>query len=77
MLWQHVLKAKPGAVVHVSAAGNPVVVTGTYGKGKVAIITAAPLGEAPSESLAFWEWPQWPELMTTVLKDLFSDVTVE
>jgi len=72
LTWQHVLKAKPGAVVHVAAAGNPVIVTGSYGKGKVAVVTAAPLGEAPKDALAFWDWPGWPKLIRAVAKRLLE-----
>ncbi len=71
-LWQHLVTPKPEATVHVTAGGQPVLVTGTYGKGRVAVITAAPLGEAPAGATAFWEWAEWPTLMTALGKWLLG-----
>ena len=70
VLWQHVMKAKPDATVHATAAGNPVILTRPYGKGQVCFVTAAPLGDAPPGETAFWDWPQWPKLMGFVIQDL-------
>jgi hypothetical protein len=28
------------------------------------------LGDAPAGQTAFWDWPQWPLLMKTVVKEL-------
>ena len=63
-LWQHLVDAKPGATIHVTAGGKPAIVTGNYGQGRVAVITIPPLGEAPPGCTPFWEWSEWPELMT-------------
>ena len=72
VLWQHVMKAKPDATVHVAAGNHPVIVSHSYGKGQVCFVTAAPLGDAPPGETAFWDWPQWPALMGTVLRDLLA-----
>ena len=69
VLWQHVMKAKPDATVHVAAAGNPLILTRPYGKGQVCFVTAAPLGDAPPGETAFWDWPEWPKLMKAVMRD--------
>lgn len=67
VLWQHVMKAKPDATVHVTAGGHPVIITRAYGKGKVCFIALTPLGDAPAGKTAFWNWMQWPELLKAVL----------
>jgi uncharacterized membrane protein len=72
VFWQHLVTPRPGAVVQVNAGGNPLLVTGTYGKGRVAVITAAPLGDTPVGTLAFWDWSEWPKLMTGVGKWLLG-----
>jgi hypothetical protein len=69
VMWQHVMKAKPDATVHVTAGGQPVIITRPYGKGKVCFIALAPLGDAPAGKTAFWDWKQWPELMQAVVED--------
>ncbi len=77
LLWQHTMKPKSDATVHVSAGGNPVIVTRPYGKGKVCFIAAAPLGDAPAGQSAFWDWPQWPKLMWLVTEDLLASQPVK
>ncbi len=72
VFWQHLVSPKPDAAVHVTAGGQPVLITGTYGEGRVAVITATPLGEAPAGSTPFWEWTEWPTLMTTLGKWLLG-----
>jgi hypothetical protein len=64
------MKAKPDATVHVAAAGNPLILTRPYGKGKICFVTAAPLGAAPPGDGAFSDWPQWPKLIGAVIRDL-------
>jgi len=70
VLWQHVMKPKSDAIVHVTAGGHPAIFTRPFGKGKVCFVTIAPLGDAPAGQTAFWDWPQWPLLMKTVVKEL-------
>jgi uncharacterized membrane protein len=72
VLWQHVMKAKPDATVHVASGSHPVILNRPYGKGKVCFVTAAPLGDAAAGETAFWNWPQWPRLVDVVLKDLLD-----
>jgi uncharacterized membrane protein len=70
VLWQHNMMAKADATVHVTAGDNPVIVSRPFGKGKVCFVTISPLGDAPAGQTAFWDWPQWPLLMTTVIHEL-------
>jgi hypothetical protein len=70
VLWQHVMKPKPDATVYVKSGPHPAIVSRPYGEGKVTFITAAPLGDAPAGQTAFWDWPEWPKLMKTVVGEL-------
>ena len=70
VLWQHIMKTKPDAIVHVVAGGHPAILTRPFGKGKVCFVAIAPLGDTPTGQTAFWDWPQWPVLMKTVIDEL-------
>jgi uncharacterized membrane protein len=72
VLWQHVMKAKPDATVHATAGGHPAVLMRPFGEGQVGFVTIAPLGDAPADHTAFWDWPQWPLLMKTVVKEVLQ-----
>jgi uncharacterized membrane protein len=72
VLWQHLMKAKPDATVHATAGGHPAILTRPFGKGRVCFVTIAPLGDAPTGQTAFWDWPQWPLLLKTVVKELLQ-----
>jgi len=72
VLWQHIMKAKDGATVHVTSGGNPVIVSRPFGKGEVCFIAAASLGDASQDQTAFWDWPEWPKLMSALLQDLIK-----
>jgi hypothetical protein len=69
-MWQHRMQPRAGAIVHVSAGGQPAIITRPYGKGKVCYIALAPLGEAPAGKTAFWAWDMWPDLMKAMVEDL-------
>jgi len=60
-------KLKPGARVLVKAGDSSFLVTWTYKKGRVALLTGTCLGESKEGELAFWEWDQWVPLMKNVL----------
>ncbi|HOF89325.1 MAG TPA: glutamine amidotransferase, partial [Armatimonadota bacterium] len=65
VLYQHKLIPKKGAVVQVMAGGQPLIVTGAYGKGRVAAVLATPLG--PDAPNAWWTSPLWPQIMVRLL----------
>jgi len=69
-LWAHRLKIKPDADVLVEAGGHPFLLTGTYGQGRIAICTGSVLGIPPEGGVAFWEWEDWPQLLTEVIRYL-------
>jgi uncharacterized membrane protein len=71
-MWQHLVTAKPNATVHVAAGQHPAIVSWTYGKGKVMVVTTSPLGDAPAGQTAFWQWPQWTQLIQVMAQDLLA-----
>ena len=70
VLWLHAVTPKPGATVHTTVAGNPAIVTGSYGKGKVGVVTLTPLGDPSAGMQPFWNWAEWPKLMMGVCRGL-------
>jgi len=66
--WKHQVKAKPGAVVQLTAGGQPLLITGSYGKGRVAIFTGAALGTAHDNTIPCWEWSGWTKLLSNTVR---------
>lgn len=67
MVSHQIVETKKAAVTLVTADKAPIVVVWRYGKGKVAVILAQPLGEAPPGGTAFWDWPDWPAFMARLV----------
>ena len=63
--WVHRVTVKPGGHVAVNAGAAPVVVTGTYGKGRVVAVTGTVLGE-PTHP--FWATQQWHDELTRLVR---------
>ena len=72
VFWLHQATVRAGAVVQAAAGDLPVIVTGTYGAGRVAVVLAAPLGKPPAGQTAFWDAPQWGPLMSNVVDWLLT-----
>jgi len=73
-LWVHdVASVKPGAHVAMTAGDKPLVVTGTFGRGRVACVLASVTGEAPPPGTAFFECRQWPALLGRIVQWLKGD----
>jgi hypothetical protein len=69
VLYRHMVKAKPNTTILLAGLnGEPLLVGGRYGKGKVVVFTGTVLGEAQENKLAFWESPAWPGLLAAVIK---------
>ena len=64
----HQLDVRPGADTVIAAGKRPFLAVGSFGRGRVACIGGAPYGVAPGDSITFWEWESWPELMRNVLR---------
>ena len=66
-MWLHDVEPKPGATVVLKAGDRPALITGTTGKGRVAVMAVTPLGEAPTEGLVWWQWPGWENVMAKTI----------
>lgn len=72
VFWQHVEDAKPDTTIVATANGKPAIVTWAYGAGRVGVITLTPLGEEPAGATAYWNWPEWPQLMGLLCQSLLA-----
>ena len=61
--YRHTFIPKPDATVQLMAADNPVIVSHTFGKGRVVAIGLTVNGDPPTDALAFWDWPEWPRVL--------------
>ncbi|MBI3877105.1 MAG: hypothetical protein HY300_14305 [Verrucomicrobia bacterium] len=66
VFWRHIVTPKDGADVVLTAGEHPALVVGRYGKGRVAVWTPSPTGEAANGETAWWEWNDWAKLMKNV-----------
>lgn len=66
VFWNHSVSPKNGADVILKAGTQPALITGTYGKGKIVLLTLSPTGlEGPGET-AWWSWDGWPVLASNI-----------
>ncbi len=63
VFWYHDVKPKAGAQIAVVAGGHPLLIAGTYGKGRVAVFAGSVMGAPPAGALPLWQWDDWPRLM--------------
>ena len=68
VFWIHEAKPKPGASVLLNAGERPALVTGRYGKGRIAAFLVTPMGEAPEGKKAFWETEDWKQILQNTLR---------
>jgi len=61
--WFHHVKARPGAKVLMRAGEHPILIAGTYGKGRVAVLAATPLGALAEGATHLFEWQDWPQVV--------------
>jgi len=65
------VKAKPDAKVLLAAGEDaPLLITGEFGKGRVAVFTASCRGYAKEGQIPYWEWSGWPCFMAATLQQL-------
>ena len=60
--------AKPGADVLLECDGFPMLVTGRYGKGRVAVFAGTYLGTPGHGAVLFHQWPDYTTLLTRVIR---------
>lgn len=69
VMYRHMVKAKPGATILIPGTnGEPLLVGGRYGKGRVVVFTGTVLGDAPTGKVAFWNSPAWPGLLAAAMR---------
>ncbi|MCG2659785.1 MAG: glutamine amidotransferase, partial [Kiritimatiellae bacterium] len=59
----HKAKVKPQGTVLVKADQYPLLVTGTYGEGRVACFLGMPYGGQANDDIPFWMWDDWIYLL--------------
>lgn len=57
------LVPKAESRVQLLAGEKPAIVSGTFGKGRVVACALTANGVAPYGVLAYWDWPDWPQLL--------------
>ncbi|MCX5658297.1 MAG: glutamine amidotransferase [Planctomycetota bacterium] len=67
VFWHHDVEPKPGSKVTVLADGHPLLIAGTFGKGRVALFAGSVMGDPPSGALALWQWDDWPRVLSETL----------
>ena len=68
VFWYHPLTPKPGTTVLLTAGGQPLLVMGAYGKGRVAVFAGTVMGDPPAGKLPFWQWDGWPSLLADAIR---------
>jgi uncharacterized membrane protein len=66
---------QPGAQVVLRTGDHPLLVTGSYGKGKVAVWLGTPMGDPPPGVTPYWQSPNWISTLTTTLKNILPKET--
>jgi hypothetical protein len=75
VFWYHALTPKPDAKVLLTAGGTPLLITGSYGKGRVAVFTGSVMGDPAHGLLPCWEWDGWPTLFAETITWLTEPAT--
>jgi len=70
--YYHKVAARPQASILLECEGNPLLVTGYVGKGKVALFMGTYLGEPRRGETFFYRWADYPVLLGRTLQWLFA-----
>lgn len=71
--YYHKTAAKSGAEILLECDGSPLLVTGRYGKGKVAIFAGTYLGVPAQAEVFLYQWSDYPTLLSRVVQWLVND----
>jgi uncharacterized membrane protein len=66
VFWHHFVTPKAGAEVVLNAGDQPTLILGTYGKGKVAVLTLSPTGIGQEGETQWWDWEGWSPLVKNI-----------
>jgi hypothetical protein len=65
--YYHDLKPIKGAKVLLKAGDKPLLVSRKYGKGEIIVFLGSCCGKPDNNSLPFWKWAKWQNLITKVI----------
>jgi hypothetical protein len=68
LYWYHTVRPKPGSLTLLTAEGNPALVVGTAGKGRVAVFAGTVMGAPADGQLPAWAWDGWPEIVAATIR---------
>ncbi len=66
VFWHHFVAPKKDTHVVLEAGGEPALILGRYGKGKVAALTLSPTGFGAGDETQWWDWNGWFPLLRNV-----------
>jgi uncharacterized membrane protein len=66
--WMHTFTPKEGSRVVVKAGDAPLLVIGTFGKGRVGYFAGTVLCESTAGQTAFWDWDGWPVVLGNTIQ---------
>jgi len=68
VMFRHIVKPKSESKILLSGTnGEPLLVGGQVGNGRVAVFTGTVLGEAPKGQIAFWNSPSWVDILSKTI----------
>ena len=73
VFWHHFMTAKDDTQVYLTAGEQPVLITGTYDKGRVAVLSLSPTGKESQGETAWWDWQEWFPLVQNIVTKLNSE----
>jgi uncharacterized membrane protein len=62
-LFYHQAKPKADAVVLITSGDAPILIVGSYGKGRVMLLTATLHGDPQAPNVPYWQWKGWDRLV--------------
>lgn len=68
LFWMHRIEPRAGARTWWRAGGHPALVTGEHERGRVAVVAATVMGEAPEGVRPFWRSAAWPAHLAELLE---------
>lgn len=71
--YQQPKSVKAGADVRAEADGQPMLVSWSYGKGRVMVQLATPMGVPPKDVVPYWESPGWFDFLKKELSGLLGN----